>query len=302
MERPSTGTALASSDYKIDGAHRQGLQPEPHSPAVALTGVTQRFGDFEAVRNLTFSIARGTICGLLAPSGGGKTTTLRLITGAYTPSEGTVHVLGGAPDRFTADDRRRMGYMPQQFVLYPELSVRRNLKFMAGIYGLPLRGRGRRINELISMVELDEAKSRRAGKLSGGMQRRLQLAATLLHRPELLVIDEPTAGIDPILRARFWDYFRRLREEGRTLIISTQYVTEAEFCDQLVVLRRGALVGVGTPKELRDQAFGPDYVNPDGEPPSFEDVFLRLMIQAERREAQTPEEGLSNRQGEGGGR
>ena len=174
--------------------------------------------------------------------------------------------------------------MPQQFVLYPELSVRSNLKFMAGIYGLPPLGRGKRIDSLVDLVALGEARNRRAGKLSGGMQRRLQLAATLLHQPELMIIDEPTAGIDPILRTRFWEHFRRLRDEGRTLLISTQYVTEAENCDQVIMLRRGRLVAGGTPQQLREQAFGEGYAGPDGEPPSFEDVFLRLMTLAERRD------------------
>lgn len=246
------------------------------APAIELTEVSKRFGHAEILHDVSFHVERGTICGLLAPSGGGKTTTLRLITGVYSPSAGTVRVLGGAPDAFPPEERRRIGYMPQQFVLYPELSVYRNLKFMAGIYGLP-PGQGGRIEALVEMVGLDDAKNRKASALSGGMQRRLQLAATLLHQPELLIIDEPTAGIDPILRARFWDHFRRLRNEGRTLLISTQYVTEAEYCDRVLLMRDGRLVAAGSPAELRDQAFGPNSVGPDGMPPSFDEVFLRLM-------------------------
>jgi ABC-2 type transport system ATP-binding protein len=244
--------------------------------AIDLVDVSRRFGGAEVVRGLTFGVRRGTICGLLAPSGGGKTTTLRLIAGIYPPSSGTVRVLGSEPSRFGEDDRRRIGYMPQHFVLYPELTVRRNLQFMAGVYGLPRRGRSERVNELITLVDLEDARDRSARRLSGGMQRRLQLAATLLHDPTLLIIDEPTAGIDPLLRARFWEHFRDLRDEGRTLVISTQYVTEAEHCDQIVLMRAGEVVAAGTPDELRARAFGPAAADRSR---SFEDVFVRLMGQ-----------------------
>jgi ABC-2 type transport system ATP-binding protein len=258
----------------MDGqeANTSDAAPGEQRSAIELVDVSRRFGRTEVVRNLSFVIAPGTICGLLAPSGGGKTTTLRLITGVYPPSSGTVRVLGAAPHGFLPAQRRRLGYMPQHFVLYPELSVRRNLEFTAGIYGLPSAQREERIAALLAMVELEEAKNRRAGRLSGGMQRRLQLAATLLHDPDLLVIDEPTAGIDPILRARFWEHFRELRDQGRTLVISTQYVTEAEHCDQVVLLHDGQVVVSGTPEELRRRATGTA-----GVPDTFEEVFLRLV-------------------------
>jgi ABC-2 type transport system ATP-binding protein len=191
-----------------------------------------------------------------------------------------VRVLGGAPHTFSGDERRRLGYMPQHFVLYPELSVYRNLQFMAGVYGLSGAVHRARIEALLAMVELAEARDRPAGRLSGGMQRRLQLAAALLHDPELLVIDEPTAGIDPILRARFWQHFRALRDAGRTLIVSTQYVAEAESCDQLVLLRAGRVVAAGTPAELRVRASGQRAAGSVGETLSFEDVFLRLIAGA----------------------
>lgn len=256
-----------------------------HDPAAAveLTGVSRRFGSSVVVHDLTFSVARGTICGLVAPSGGGKTTALRLITGIYPPSAGTVRVLGGEPARFSGQERRRLGYMPQHFVLYPELSVRRNLDFIAGIYGLPSEGRAERIDSLLAIVDLTEARDRAARRLSGGMQRRLQLAATLLHQPEVLVIDEPTAGIDPLLRARFWEHFRALRDAGRTLIVSTQYVTEAEYCDQVLMMRDGRLVAAGSPSQLHEHAFGADFTALDAHPPSFEDVFRRLMERDTRR-------------------
>ncbi|MGD9894733.1 MAG: ABC transporter ATP-binding protein, partial [Dehalococcoidia bacterium] len=204
-------------------------------------------------------------------------TTLRLIAGIYPPSAGSIRVMGSEPASFSQAQRRRIGYMPQHLVLYPELTVRRNLEFMAGIYGLPNEGRDRRIEGLLAMVDLTEARDRAARRLSGGMQRRLQLAATLLHQPELVIVDEPTAGIDPLLRARFWEHFRDLRDRGRTLIISTQYVTEAEYCDHVIMMGDGRLVAAGSPTALREQAYGPGFVDANGTVPSFEDVFLRLM-------------------------
>ena len=254
-------------------------------PAVEFDDVSLKLGRNEIVHKLSFAIAPGTICGLLAPSGGGKTTMLRLILGVYAPSSGHVQVLGDAPDCFTLAERRQVGYMPQNFVLYPELSVKSNLKFVSGIYGLSRRGRSKRIDELLKMVDLQDARNQRASKLSGGMQRRLQLAATLIHNPQVLVIDEPTAGIDPLLRARFWEYFRSLRNEGQTLIIATQYVTEAEYCDQVLMLRAGRLVAAGAPDVLRERAFGAGYLATSGRPPTFEAVFLKLMDGATREDA-----------------
>lgn len=261
--------------------------PEP-PPAVRFDDVSLKRGGNEILHHVSFSVASGSICGLLAPSGGGKTTVLRLITGIYVPSSGHVLVLDKPPDCLELDERRRLGYMPQNFILYPELTVKGNLKFIAGIYGLPRHGRSRRIDYLMKMVDLEDARNRRASRLSGGMQRRLELAATLLHNPQVVVIDEPTAGIDPLLRARFWEYFRGLRSEGHTLIISTQYVTEAEYCDDVIVIRSGEVVAQGSPDELRAQAFGQGYLRPDGIPPGFEDVFLQLMQNAGEHQPAQP--------------
>jgi ABC-2 type transport system ATP-binding protein len=278
------GSALPVTD--MGTCTQEGGRPMTgSSAAVELTAASLTRGRVTLVHELSFRIEPATICGLLAPSGGGKTTTLRLITGVYLPTTGMVRVFGRSPDRFTLADRGRIGYMPQQFVLYPGLSVRRNLEFVAGIYGLAGAARTARIDELLATVDLTAARDRQAGRLSGGMQRRLQLAATMLHQPDLLIIDEPTAGIDPILRARFWEYFRHLRDAGRTLLITTQYVTEAEHCDQVVMLRAGRIVAAGSPEAIRARAFGAEALRPGQVPPSFEDVFVRVMAAAA-----TPEE------------
>jgi ABC-2 type transport system ATP-binding protein len=222
-------------------------------------GLTKRFGNRLAVENLNFEIPRGAIFGFIGPSGSGKTTTIRLLTGIYKPTEGEVQVLGQKPSNFKKRDRRKLGYLTQGFVLYPDLTVWENLNFAASIYGVPYN-RGQRLKNLLDFVELTEDRSKLARNLSGGMQRRLALAATLVHQPELLFLDEPTAGIDPVLRRKIWDYLDVLRSQGNTLFVTTQYVGEAAYCDLVGVMARGRLLLVDTPEGLRRRAYGGDLV------------------------------------------
>ncbi len=228
--------------------------------AIEVKNLAKRFGDEQVLEGLDLTVDRGEIFGLIGPSGSGKSTLMRILTGYLTPSEGEVEVLGKLPSSFTARDRRRIGFMPQGFVLYEELSVRQNLNFVAGLYGLRFGKRRRRVREALEFVELWEDRRKLAANVSGGMLRRLQLAAAIVHEPELLFVDEPTASLDPILRRRFWEEFRRLREEGRTLFVTTQYVSEAELCDRVGLLSGGALVAVGTPDELRRRAFEGEFI------------------------------------------
>jgi ABC-2 type transport system ATP-binding protein len=165
-------------------------------------------------------------------------------------------VLGTAPDRFSARTRRRIGYLPQLFVLYPELTVLQNLSLVASLYRLGWWPRRKAMRRVLDLVELWPDRGKTAQTLSGGMQRRLELAAALVHDPELLVVDEPTAGIDPILRAKFWEHFHALRAQGRTLVLTSQYVTEAEHCDRIAVLARGQIIAQGAPDDIRRQAMG----------------------------------------------
>ena len=225
---------------------------------IALSGVTRRFDDLLAVDDVTLSVARGTILGLIGPSGSGKTTTIRTMTGSLAPTAGTVRVLGEDPTRFRAPTRERIGYMPQHFVLYPDLTASENVDFVAALFGMLYPRRRRRVREVLQLVELWEARGRRASRLSGGMQRRLELACAMVHEPDLLLLDEPTAGIDPILRQAVWGELRRLRDDGRTLLVTTQYVGEAEHCDQVALIGAGRLVALGTPEDLRRQALGGD--------------------------------------------
>jgi ABC-2 type transport system ATP-binding protein len=246
--------------------------------AVLAERVSRSYGDKHAVRGVTLDVRRGEIVGFIGPSGSGKTTTVRLLTGIERPDEGTVSVLGGDPASFSADERARLGYMPQLSVLFPSLSLRENLSFVASIYGMSLRRR-RRLREVLELVELHGDRRTRLRDASGGMQRRLALAAALVHRPPLLFLDEPTAGIDPVLRRHLWDHFTALRDEGRTLFVTTQYVTEASYCDRVAVLREGQVLTIDTPDGLRRQAFGGELLDletVDSLPGEEVDALLRL--------------------------
>lgn len=234
--------------------------PAPSGAVIAARGLTKRFGDQVALQPLDLDVEPGTIFGFIGPSGSGKTTAVRLFTGEYVPTAGEVRVLGGDPRRLPTSVRSRIGYMPQAAVLYPYLSVQENLQFMASIYGLPLR-RKARLREVLDFVELTGHERKRLQQTSGGMQRRLALAATLVHEPDLVFLDEPTTGIDPVLRRKFWDRFAELRDGGRTLFVTTQIVSEAAECDRVAVLVDGRLLAVDTPDGLRRRAYGGDLLD-----------------------------------------
>ena len=237
------------------------LQPvQTNRPVISAKHLTKKFGDEVAVKDVSFDVPGGSIFGFIGPSGSGKTTTVRLLTGVYAPTEGEVTVLDRSPAQFSQGDRARLGYMPQLFVLYPNLTVWENLNFAASLYGMSVF-RGKRLKEALTFVELDEHRSKLARNISGGMLRRLSLAATLVHDPELLFLDEPTAGIDPVLRHKFWDHFRELKSQGRTIFITTQYVSEAENCDLVGVQNNGKLLLVDTPQGIRHRAYGGEMVD-----------------------------------------
>jgi ABC-2 type transport system ATP-binding protein len=247
-QEPSFGT---------DGDARQVSEDlDPGDSAVWTRGLHKEFESGVGVHEIDLRIPRGSIFGLIGPSGSGKTTTIRLLTGVIAPDSGELSVLGGSPLEFDRVDRSELGYMPQLSVLYPELTLTQNLNFAASLFGVSWRGRRRRVAEMLEFVDLSNARNRLLREASGGMQRRLALAATLIHDPQLLFLDEPTAGVDPVLRRKFWDRFVELRDEGRTLLVTTQYVGEAAYCDMVGVLSRGRLIAVDTPDGLRRQAMG----------------------------------------------
>jgi len=227
---------------------------------VVMAHVTRRFGDVVAVNDASLDVPAGTILGLIGPSGSGKTTMVRMLTGTLAPTGGDLQVLGERPADFRRETRERIGYMPQQFVLYPHLTASENVAFCATLFGLFWWRRRRRVREVLELTQLVEAKGRLAKDLSGGMQRRLALACALVHEPDVLFVDEPTAGLDPLLRQAVWEEFRRLRDAGRTLFVTTQSVTDAEYCDHVALLVRGTIVALDTPDALRRAAFGGEIV------------------------------------------
>jgi ABC-2 type transport system ATP-binding protein len=250
------------------------MTPGRERAAVACHSLTKSFDGEPVVRDVDLAVRRGTIVGLIGPSGCGKTTTVRLLSGLLAPTSGEAEVDGTRSVDLSHRQRGGIGYMPQTPALFPDLSLRENLNFHASMYGLRLRRR-RRLRQLLDWVELTPDQDKRVRQASGGMQRRLALAAAFVHDPAIVFLDEPTAGIDPILRARFWTEFRALRDAGRTLIVTTQYVGEAANCDVVGVLSDGELVFVGTPDDLLHRA---GLTEPD-----FDAAFVRLVGQHRER-------------------
>lgn len=259
-ESPPTAGAPARAQggrtqlTKIDSS--EAVESPPANSAVWARGLTKEFDPGVGVFDVDLDIPRGSIFGFIGPSGSGKTTTIRLLTGAIAADAGRLSVLGRSPLEFDRAARMELGYMPQLSVLYPELSLRQNLNFSASLFGVPWRGRRRRVREMLEFVELYPDRTRLLREASGGMQRRLALAATLIHSPQLLFLDEPTAGVDPVLRRKFWDHFVELKNQGRTLFVTTQYVGEAAYCDQVGILSSGRLLIVDSPDGLRREAMG----------------------------------------------
>lgn len=245
--------------------------------------LTKQFGEEKAVNEVNLEVPAGSIFGFIGPSGCGKTTTVRLLLGVYQASEGTARVLNCSPWEFGRHEREQIGYMPQLFVLYSELTVWENLNFAASLYGVPLR-RKKRLEELLDLVELSEHRGKLVEQISGGMRRRLSMIAALVHDPRLLFLDEPTAGIDPVLRRSFWDYFTSLKEEEHTLFVTTQYVGEAAYCDYVGVMVDGRLLTVDTPANLRRQALGGEVVQLDTEtylsPQQFSQIQSKNSVEA----------------------
>jgi len=214
-------------------------------------GLTRRFGDTVAVDGLTLSVPRGELFGLVGPDGAGKTTTMRLLAGILPPSGGDAWVLGRSVRGEAAKVHGRIGYMSQRFGLYADLTVSENIDFYADLFGVPRRGRTARFEELFAFSGLGPFRNRFAGNLSGGMRQKLGLSCALVHAPSVLLLDEPTSGVDPVSRRDFWRILHRLLGEGVTILLSTSYLDEAERCRRVGLLHRGRLFAAGSPEEVR---------------------------------------------------
>ncbi|OPX79687.1 MAG: Trehalose/maltose import ATP-binding protein MalK [Methanosaeta sp. PtaB.Bin039] len=222
-------------------------------PAVFARKISKRFGKLQVLKNLDIKIPNATTYCLLGPNGSGKTTFIRAIVGLIGLDGGDLRVFG-EPVKGVAGLYSRIGYMTQHKALYPDLTLQENLEFFAGLYGIRGLAARKRIDELLDMVDLKPHRGRLAGDLSGGMYQRLSLACTLIHEPELLLLDEPTVGVDPRLRQTFWDYFNRLTSQGATILITTHLMDEAERCRLVGYMRDGRLEAQGSPDELKSLA------------------------------------------------
>ena len=227
-------------------------RPAKTEPAIRSRGLTRHFGPVHAVNGLDLDIPRSRIFGFLGPNGSGKSTTIRMLCGLLTPTAGEITVLGHEIPRDAEALRQKVGYMTQKFSLFEDLTVGENLRFMADIYTLPAKLRSQRIGEAVERYELCRFLSQRAGTLSGGQKQRLALAASMLHKPELLFLDEPTSAVDPENRRAFWEILFDLVAEDTTILVSTHYMDEAERCHAIAILDLGVLVATGTPAQLAE--------------------------------------------------
>lgn len=221
------------------------------TPAIDVHGLTKQFGTFTAVDAVTFAVQPGEVVGYLGPNGSGKTTTMRLLLGLLRPTAGTARVLGVDVLNQPEAVRPRLGYMSQKFALYEELTVQENLRFYAGVYGLQGAAADRAYARTLAQIGLSAHARERAGRLSGGWRQRLALGIALIHDPALLFLDEPTSGVDPDARRVFWDVIYTLATEGKTVLVSTHYMDEAEHCGRLGLMQQGRLLAFDTPDTLK---------------------------------------------------
>jgi ABC-2 type transport system ATP-binding protein len=227
---------------------------------------------------VNFSVGRGQVFGLLGPNGAGKSTTFKMLCGLLTPSEGTGSVAGNDLRTASADARQSLGYMAQKFSLYGDLSVRQNLDFFAGAYGLSGKNAAQAIERAIEIFHLDRYLKDNSGGLPLGYKQRLALACAVLHEPPVLFLDEPTSGVDPIVRREFWTHINGLVEKGVTVLVTTHFMEEAEYCDRIALIYRAEQIATGTPDELKAQVGTPDA--------TMEDAFIALIEASDReREA-----------------
>ena len=220
-------------------------------PALEVKNLTRDFGKFRAVDNVSFTVARGEIFGFLGPNGAGKSTTIRMLNGLLLPSAGEGWVDGLHIVRDQNQIKARIGYMSQRFSLYEDLTAEENLSFFGGVYGLPPDRLQERLDEVLALVDLTPRRRDLTRDLALGLRQRLALASAVLHEPSILFLDEPTSGVDPISRRNFWDLIYAMADQGVTVLVTTHYLDEAEFCDRLVLIYQGRVIAAGPPRDLK---------------------------------------------------
>ncbi len=243
--------------------------------AVEVENLVKRFGDFVAVDNVSFTVRRGEVFGFLGPNGAGKSTIIRILCGLLRPTSGVGHVSGFDISTEPEAIRRNIGYMSQKFSLYDDLTVEENIDFFSGVYGVPEQMSAERKAYALRMADLDDRRSTMTRLLAGGFKQRLALACAILHSPPVLFLDEPTSGVDPIARRKFWDLIYQLSAAGQTIFVTTHYMDEAEYCHRLALMYQGRIAALGAPAELKQQmGLG-----------SMEEVFVAVIEQEDRRSA-----------------
>lgn len=255
----------------IDGAVKE-ISSQNSAPVIEVRNLSRRFGDFFAVRNLSFGVQRGEVFGLLGANGAGKTTTFRMLCGLLPPSDGRLQVAGVDLRTAAATARARIGYMSQKFSLYENLTVRQNLDFFASAYGLKKERKRSRVHWALEQFELIPYAGDDAGNLPLGFKQRLALAAALMHEPDILFLDEPTSGVDPLARREFWQRITALSQHGVTVLVTTHFMEEVEYCDRLVIMAAGELLRLGSPEDIKRAAATPDHPEP-----TMEEAFISLI-------------------------
>jgi ABC-2 type transport system ATP-binding protein len=240
--------------------------------AIRVRELTRRFGAFTAVDGISFDVRRGEIFGFLGPNGAGKTTTIKMLTGLVSPTSGTAEVTGLDVATRGPEVRRAIGYMSQRFSLYPDLTAGENIELFAGLYGVTGERYRERREWVLEMAGLRGGERRLTAELALGWKQRLALGCAVLHEPPVLFLDEPTSGVDPLARRRFWDLIDELAARGTTVLVSTHYMEEAEYCHRLALMNRARLIALDTPAALRAALEAEGATSP-----SLEDVFLTLV-------------------------
>jgi ABC-2 type transport system ATP-binding protein len=245
-----------------------------NSNSISVTNLEKKFGDFIAVNKITFSVKKGEIFGFLGANGSGKSTTIRMLCGIITPTSGTGSVAGHDIVSEPEEIKHSIGYMSQKFSLYEDLTPYENLRFYLGIYSVPPEQWVERIDWVLNMTRLQEEKNRLTKELPPGWRQRLALGCSLLHKPEILFLDEPTSGVDPITRQHFWNFIQQLARDGITVFVTTHYMDEARFCERIVMINEGSIVASGSPAEIIAAAC------PDQPEADLNDAFITLMMRS----------------------
>lgn len=258
-------------------ASRTTIAEERAEAVVEAKGLTKNFGSFTAVDDITFSVQRGEIFGFLGPNGAGKSTTFKMLCGLLKPSRGTARVTGLDLQAAPSKARARIGYMAQKFSLYGNLNVRQNLDFFSGVYGLSGNERADAVRTVVEVFDLEPYLDAPAGELPLGFKQRLALGAAVMHNPPVLFLDEPTSGVDPITRREFWTHINGLIERGVTVMVTTHFMDEAEYCDRVGLIYRGQMIATGSPDDLKDSVR-----QEDQQEPTMEDAFIALIQRYDR--------------------